>query len=224
MAEAASQIEQIVREVLARLGQQTAEQPVTAGQLRLTSRVVSLSELEGRVQGVREIVVRSDAVVTPAARDLLQHGDISIIRSAKMKRSPATGCRLAIGCAETTYETAGLVSHLERGTTNIEPVPGGDLVTAVDALVSHITTQVQPALLLTEITTAALCLANRRPRVRAVEVTTIASLTNAVAQVGVNLLVVDPRTITLTSLCRVVDRFCECWPIGCQSKYDNYLN
>ncbi len=222
MAKLQNQIEQIVREVLARMGEQAVEQPSAAGQLRLTSRVVSLSELEGRLQGMREVVVRSDAVVTPAARDLLRHGDILLSRSAKT--SPETGCQLAIGCVETSYEAAGLVSHLEKGTTNVKQIEDGDLVGAVDALTKHITTSNQPALLLTEITTAGLCLANRRPSVRAAEVTTAANLSDAIDQVGVNLLVVNPRAITLTILCRVVERFCERWPIGCPSEYESYLN
>lgn len=219
MAEVKNQIEQIVREVIARLAQQPvgrvtqSEHPSAAGQLHIAGRVVSLSQLEGRVQDIREVVVRSDAVVTPAARDFLRYGEIGLTRLSRA--SSDAGCQLAIGQVETSYETTALVSHLEKGTTNIQQIPETDLATTIDALADHITTRIQPALLLTPITTAALCLANRRSGVRAAEVSTIENLTAAIDQAGINLLVVSPRAIPLSTLCRVVERFCECWPIGC---------
>jgi hypothetical protein len=71
-------VEYIVREVIRRLtanGQLTAtssSQPVaTARELHLTDRLVTLASLQGRLDGVREIITVRNAVITPAARDEL---------------------------------------------------------------------------------------------------------------------------------------------------------
>jgi len=80
-------IDRIVREVVARLqeslrapsidSQRTAVAP-PAGELRVVSPVVSLATLEGRLNGVRQLVVARGAVVTPAVHDLLHEKDISL--------------------------------------------------------------------------------------------------------------------------------------------------
>jgi hypothetical protein len=81
------QVEWIVVEVLRRLGVADAEHRSTsaapAGELRLTERVVTLRSIEGKLAGVRRIVVEQRAVITPAVKDELKQRTIELIREGQ---------------------------------------------------------------------------------------------------------------------------------------------
>lgn len=79
------QLEWIVSEVVRRLtaalqssGQSPAS-PATA-ELVLTDKLVTLRTLEGRLAGVKQIVVPPRAIVTPAVRDELKQRGIKLVR------------------------------------------------------------------------------------------------------------------------------------------------
>jgi hypothetical protein len=48
--------------------------------MTVTDRVVALSAIEGRLDGVRRVVVDRRAVVTPAARDALKEKGVELTR------------------------------------------------------------------------------------------------------------------------------------------------
>jgi hypothetical protein len=77
------QVEWIVVEVLRRLGVAVAEHNAVAvaggSDLRLTDRVITLRSIEGRLAGVRRVVVPSRAVITPAVKDELKQRKIELI-------------------------------------------------------------------------------------------------------------------------------------------------
>lgn len=99
MPAAPSEIEAIVQEVLRRLlrasssppqdGAKQSARAEPAGQagpatLRLTDRVVSLAQLTGRLDGIQNVLVLPQAVVTPAAHDELRQRGIRWARCAQL--------------------------------------------------------------------------------------------------------------------------------------------
>jgi hypothetical protein len=78
------QVEWIVAEVLRRLGVAGEERSSSAvAELRVTQRVVTMRLIEGRLTGVKRVVVNRRAVITPAVKDLLRHRKIELIEDSK---------------------------------------------------------------------------------------------------------------------------------------------
>jgi hypothetical protein len=77
-------IERVVQEVLRRL---TAMTPSPLGPavaqttLSLAARLVTVAELDGKLQGIQRLEVLPRAVVTPAARDYLRDRGVQLVRS-----------------------------------------------------------------------------------------------------------------------------------------------
>jgi hypothetical protein len=74
-------IERIVQEVVRRLlslGMQVTAKPQST--LTIDDRVVSLTTLEGRLEGVQQLMVEPKAVVTPSVRDELRARKIELVR------------------------------------------------------------------------------------------------------------------------------------------------
>lgn len=84
----AEQVERIVFEVIRRL--RLLESGAAAGMavtpnsngrdLSLKERVITMRSIEGRVSGVKRLVVPSRAIVTPAVKDELKDRQIELIR------------------------------------------------------------------------------------------------------------------------------------------------
>ena len=73
-------IDRIVREIVRRLRAEIEVQPAATA-LTLDARVVTLSHLEGKLDGVRQLMVRSQAILTPSVRDELTDKKIELIRA-----------------------------------------------------------------------------------------------------------------------------------------------
>lgn len=79
------QLEWIVREVVRRLQQQTLGAATPAeptAVCTIEGRVVATAQLEGKLDGVRQVRVGARAVVTPAARDMLKDRNIELLRAS----------------------------------------------------------------------------------------------------------------------------------------------
>ena len=82
------QIEWIVIEVLRRLGvpgvagDEGSSSPAS-GELVVEAPVVTLRSVEGRLAGVKRLVVGPRAVITPAVKDELKQRQIELVREAK---------------------------------------------------------------------------------------------------------------------------------------------
>jgi len=72
-------IDRIVREIVSRLRAEIEVQPLAA--LTLDARVITMSELSGKLDGVRQLVVPCRAILTPSARDELVAKKIKIVRA-----------------------------------------------------------------------------------------------------------------------------------------------
>lgn len=97
MSTDANQIELLVREVLARIAQETKSTVVVApsaapptrssDELELMANVISTQSLEGKLKGIKSVRIRQQAVITPAARDLLRAANVTLVRGANNSRA-----------------------------------------------------------------------------------------------------------------------------------------
>lgn len=95
MSTDANQIELLVREVLARIAQETKTEVGVASsaapptrssdELELMANVISTQSLEGKLKGIKSVRIRQQAVITPAARDLLRAAKVTLLRGVNSR-------------------------------------------------------------------------------------------------------------------------------------------
>lgn len=95
MSTDANQIELLVREVLARIAQETKTEVGVASsaapptrssdELELMANVISTQSLEGKLKGIKSVRIRQQAVITPAARDLLRAAKVTLVRGVNSR-------------------------------------------------------------------------------------------------------------------------------------------
>jgi hypothetical protein len=225
-------VERVVREVLAELGiapassdgdrrhetsnkekQQKAEggRPraetnrqcgTDSADLVLSARVVTMAEVAGRLKAVRRLVVRQEAVVTPAVRDELLSRGIALARADSAREPSAANVRLALIAVGSEFRSGRLIAALANEYSDVEPSTSDCLIAATDQLAGELAKPNTLGVLLTADVAAGLCLANRRQGIRAV-----AGAADANA-VGANLLIVDPKAITFFQLKQMIVEFC----------------
>jgi hypothetical protein len=205
-----AEVDRIVRAVLSELnvGPTRGARPAksreqeTERTLVLTSKVVSLAEVEGKLKEVSRLVVPRGAVFTPAARDELRKFAVAVASATDSKSG--TRVRVVLAAAETSFEPTALTSALVGEGIAIERIAAGDLTNAVDTLTRKVVVDKQLGLLITDIPAAALCLANRQRGVRAALAHSLAAVSEAVDMIATNLLVIDPRSRNMYELRRFV--------------------
>jgi len=203
-----AEVEQIVRAVLSELngssasGARSAEsdRQETERTLVLTSKVVSLAEVEGKLKDVSRLVVPRGAVFTPAARDELRKFAVAVASATDGKTSARV--RLVLTAAETKFEPTALAAALAGEGIAVDRVAAGDLTSAVDTLTRKVVVDKLLGLLITDMPAAALCLANRQRGVRAALGHSLAAVIEAVNMIAANLLVIDPRSRSVYELRR----------------------
>jgi len=205
-----SDIEQIVAEVVRRLtaaaAGSSAGVPALAGRLKaelqqgtlaIDDRVVTLNSVDGRLAGLRRLIVQRRAIVTPALRDELSKRGIELDRggdSGSMRR-------------ETT------VSIVRCHLTKAPVVPGVEDVTAtsLEVLVRLVSERVaDPAkrvVVLIGQTALALCALNRQNSVRAAQASNIDAVRAASRAIAANVLVVDPAHLGRVQIMGLVRAF-----------------
>ncbi|HEY5312958.1 MAG TPA: hypothetical protein VIK18_10585 [Pirellulales bacterium] len=199
-------IDAVVREVLKRL---TAGGNGSPTERKLDDRVVTVSSIQGQLEGIRTIVVPHRAVITPAARDLLRASNIVVQRSAAAPVAAATGRALVLGVAETGYEPAALIERLRRDGSAIEQLARVGMTDVISELSEAAAKGGKAAVLLTGACELAVCLTNRRRGVRAAIGTDRASVKRAREQIGVNVLVVNPAVTMGFQLQQTIREFVE---------------
>ena len=211
-----AEIENVVREVLARLAQlddsaaaaietpstcaapaPKAEPPKAPPAKRddvfaVRDKVVTLASLEGRPASVRRVAVLPGAIVTPAVRDVLREERLSLEFSAAAGGA-AKGVRLTAITMGTPFDPAPLLTMLRSDGLDVENSNKNCLIESVGELATAVGSGDALGLLMTKYVPAALCLANRREGVRAVAATTAEETEKAARSVGANVLVIDPR-------------------------------
>jgi hypothetical protein len=195
-------IEQIVRAVLEELRagrttpSVTKQSPQASGlqaagsQLTLSSKVVSVAELDGRLAGVTQLVVPRGAVFTPAARDEIKKHKLTVASVVEPAKA-TTAAPLQVAAAGTSYNATPLWQALVSAGTRVETTVAAALPGAIEVLGSAAANG-RAALLVTDQAATALCLANRNRGVRAALGSNKQTIDAAVAEIGANLLVIDP--------------------------------
>ena len=159
--------------------------------LHLAERVVSLGALLHRLQGVKRVVIRRGAVVTPAVRDELKQREIALVYEEDNTQSDQP--TLLVG-ADSPYSEP-LLTALVRDNRPWKDLTGDNWPQTTLALTSRLKDDACLGLLMTAHPIAALCLANRFSQVRAFggpAALSVSSVSQAVEQIGANLLVLDP--------------------------------
>ena len=124
MSTDANQIELLVREVLARMAQQTKSEPGKAtiamspalpdDVLELMGNVISVQTLEGKLNGMKTVRIRQQAVITPAARDVLRAAKVTLVRGANAKGANANSAANGNSAAQPKCATSDSGAVKER--------------------------------------------------------------------------------------------------------------
>lgn len=204
-------IERIVREVMRRLevpqpagdgaGTETRpQQPEPKpdnSKLRLSGRVVTLASLDGRLAGVRQVIVAKGAVVTPAVRDELRKKKIKLEFSDNNHRANVSTGGLLLGMVEGSYDAAALLKAVSAEAGETQRIDGSCWIEVTRQMTEAIARETKCGVLVTHRATGAVCLANRGTGIRAALGVGTASVKDAMETIGANLLVVDPTASSL---------------------------
>ena len=177
-------------------------------ELVLHCRVVTMSEVEGRLGAVRRLVVPPQAVVTPAVRDELLRRGIALGYADSANGHAPAEMRLVMIVSGADFDPAALVAVLGREGVKVECSASDCVIAATDQLAAEVARPDTLGVLLTQHVAAGLCLANRLRGVRAVTGVEAPTVTAATAAVGANLLVVDPLAGSFFPLKQMVTEFC----------------
>ncbi len=232
MIASSEQLDEIVRAVLARLPSATdsgavptAAPPQTPGQLSLTGKLVTVAQLERRLDGVQQVKVRRGTIVTPAAHDLLRQRQIELCfeSSATYKPSSKVAWQLACGVAETSFDPAELLRTAGKNGIVVQRLANSGLSGVVDELADRVARSGNLGLLFTGKTTAGLCLANRHHGIRAATAACHVGVKDAIAEIGVNLLLIDPRGKSTFQLTRMTQTYYNTQDRTCPAEFTNKL-
>lgn len=218
-ANGAANVERIVSEVLDRLQAKTP----SLRELTLASRVVTLAEVKGKLEGIKQLVVPAKAVITPAVRDLLRQKRIDIGYALPGKAAAKPRLSLVVGAAGTKYDAAGALRAAAREGVTIERLARTGLAQVVGELCDAASKGGKLGLVLTSETAAVVCIANRRPGVRAAAAASVAATPRVVRSVGANLLAVDPAGRTMFEMQRIISQFVAGAPYACPAEFAKEL-
>ncbi len=198
--------------------QQAPAQPAREqrnGELAVPSQVVTMAELEGRLQGVGRLVVSPQAVLTPSVRDELHRKNITLVYDPSAPVPSAGGVRLVMIVLGARFDPAPLTRALQSEGIQVEMHRADCLVAATDQLAAEVVKPDTLGLVASAYPAVALCLANRHRGVRAVLGVDAATVSPDAASVGANLLVVNPGTTSFFQMKQMVSRFCREGPREC---------
>lgn len=175
------------------------------GELAIPERVVTATLLEDRLHGMRRLLVRPGAILTPSARDLLRQRQIVVTYGPVPTPGGATGWAGAEAVAEAAADvlpivlvtrriSAAQLSGLFRGEgLRIAPEEMDCMVRASQRAAEAVRRPGGRAVVVTSLTAAGVCLANRLGGVRAVAGRRPNEVALDAAAVGANVLVADAR-------------------------------
>jgi|JI9StandDraft_2_1071091.scaffolds.fasta_scaffold01737_12 hypothetical protein len=221
MSTDANQIELLVREVLARIAQQTktvAEASSTtpagtnSGELELMSNVISAQSLEGKLKGITTVRVRQQAVVTPAARDLLRTAKVTLVRGAKSNSvASETETAQVRSAALLVLSPEKLVEVLKK-----QLCPRRALVALVDKNVDQIVMRLQASLsrghrlgVVIAENSFELNMAINRVGIRSVRIGSWTDFQLALQEAAPDAWVLDPRHLNIPAIKNVCNRIYE---------------
>lgn len=180
-------IERVVNEVVRRLkGSQQAADNSNPNVVSVSSNVVTLADLEGKLAAATQVAVPSRAIVTPAVTDELRRRNITLVRGQCSTSPPTDAHSLLLATAGVNYQAKGIAaSHVGAF---------DHLCEAVQQLAAKISSGDQ-AMLLTNDPHAAACLANRHNNLRAIVSRNADETKQARQSIGCNFAAVNPAEV-----------------------------
>ena len=239
MAEHAAEIERIVREVLASLpsaaplesrlqpakkDEEQLEPKKATGDLVIGRSVVSLADLPERLNGIHRVVVGPRTVVTPSVRDVLQHKRIALTYGDPAAANPAGRAKVTLVSVGTRIDPEPLAKCLQTEGSEVTIQRNECLIAATDKLAVDLASETLLAVLLSEHTAAAVCLANRHAGMRAILGTRADTVAADAAAVGANLLVLDPVAGGFFPARQIASRFLRGGPRKCPEVFRGRLS
>jgi hypothetical protein len=225
MANQEDQVEQIVREVLSRLGKKPETKLVGANspvsELAVNEVVVTVATLDRKLAGIRRLVVSPRAVVTPSARDLLKENNVTLVRS--LRTTKPTAIRIALATIETKFDASEIVQLLQQHQAEVIQLTSTGIAQVTKELAEKVDRSGKLAVLISPEVTKALCIANRHRDVRAAAANSRAEVNEIVKAIGANFLVVDPSKRSRFEVQRIVEAFCLIGPRGCPAELKSSL-
>ncbi len=204
----------LVREVLRRIHAEAAEAPVVgvaAASLPppptlyvIPSKVITLDTFKLVPQGTRRVGLRSDAVITPSARDHAREAGIELVRGDVQ---PPVHSTIVIGQADCLANAASRAASIARAVAGAQQLPASGLADVVAAIALHVGRDGAKGVLLTGRPAAAVVLANRFSSLRAVTARDAATLLAAAAQCAANVLIIHPQEFASGALERACVEF-----------------
>ena len=176
--------------------------------LILSCRVVTMSEVAGKLESIRRLIVPPKAVVTPAVRDELHRQNVSLAFATPADDRPRELPRLVLVTAGRRLDATALIDAIGRQGIAAQPHASDCLIAATDLLAGKVSRSDTLGLLITRHPAAAICLANRHQSVRAASAIDVATVAAAVESVGANVLVLDPTLIGPVQQKQIVTKFC----------------
>ncbi len=193
----------------------TAQKNASADELRLSSRVVALANITDRLDRIRRVVVPRRAVVTPAVRDELRRRGVTLVREDHADRKPATGLRLVAKVLGARFDPATITAALEGEPVEVRSERRDCLVVSTDELARELAEPKTAGLIVTTHPAMALRLASRHHGLRPAWGVDTGRLERDLADIGANVLVVDPRTTSPYQIRRMLVDFCRRGPAEC---------
>lgn len=204
----------LVREVVRRIHAEAAEAPVAGVAAAsppplptlcvIPSKVITLDTFKLVPQGTRRVGVRSDAVITPSARDHAREAGIELVRGDVQ---PPVHSTIVIGQADCLANASSRAASIARAVAGTQQLPASGLADVVAAIALHVGRDGAKGVLLTGRPAAAVVLANRFSSLRAVTARDAATLLAAAAQCAANVLIINPQEFASGALERACIEF-----------------
>jgi hypothetical protein len=205
------------------------QEKVAESVVKLGVQVVTLAEVEGQLEGVKEVVIGPQAILTPAVRDVLTQQQIAVTRTT-LETASASQLQLLVGGLLVNGKSLANGKYLENYWQQIQhlgissqQVVGADLAAIVQEMASLLASGTRLGVLLTIETAVAHCLANRHTGVRAILATKEDAIRCDTQAVGANLLVVSPHGLSPFQVGNMVSQFYHQGIQPCPEEYRRWL-
>lgn len=202
-----------------------APRPALKTELALSNRLVTMADVEGRLSGIRRVVVPARAIVTPAVRDelLRRRVELRFASADKAKTAAASTVRLEAIVAATGYDPQPLAAALKHEKIEVALDRLKCVMATSDRLAEAVRRPGTLGLMLTRHTAAGMCLLGRLPSVRPVLAFDAAQAMADAEAIGANVLVIDPRAYAPAALQRLVVEFCRAGVRACPAVFEKRL-
>ncbi len=228
MAISPQEIDRVVRAVLSGFAQRAAPaeapEPKPSRQ-QISPRVVGLEWLRDHLGSSRVLEIAPSTVVTPAARDELraQGVELRFMPPHTVSKDTETTHKIYLVNAARNWHAEPLLRQVRRAGIDMQILPERDLVQAIPALAERVRRETSLAVVATEHVAAAVCLANRREALRAASVSQRTDVTAGLEQMGMNVLVANPATLTPFELTTCVHQFYQGHATRAEPMYARHL-